>query len=418
LRSALRSALTAAWLVCASLGGAACGELLGVNDYGNAPASAPDSGTPDAGAAGASGVFAAKPPWLSGEGCQECIAAQCAEQRDACASDAWCTRLYDRKREHPGVPGPVADYRQRHLPPVSDALWLADHGGSSPLEALLPYAQCLSSHCDEACDIGRDFSCAGQYDWPATTAGTHSIRYLLQDEAGNPWVDWQVQYCLPPAMTRCDGLAGYSVQAQTDRDGFARLAVETGELSSAPVGYVSASGAGTYPYVFVLPPAAIESGYYGSELVLTKQLIDEPFVNLGGGVFGDVTDPVGSVWVFPKDCRGDSASHVTVEILPASEPGKGYQPCADCPDAIYTLDDSSPDANGRELTSSTDFSFNAGRAILADVPALNSLLIVRDSQSRRPLAAQRLTVHAGAFNIVRLYPAAKQQLGDLDAAPL
>ena len=201
------------------------------------------------------------------------------------------------------------------------------------------YAGCLLLACAEECELGRDFSCVGKYDWPATEAGEKQLRYLFYDEQQRPWPNWDVRLCLSLSCDD-DEVDSYAVpNDSTDEGGFVELTVDVGRQLYESVGYVLVQDPRSeqYPVQIMLSPAPILSGFYADYAIFTKAVIDVPFVLAGGGVLEEAGPDEGSVWAFVRDCSGLPARHVTVEALTANDVGAGYEPCPDCM-TVYTND--------------------------------------------------------------------------------
>jgi hypothetical protein len=373
-----------------------CAQLLGVDDFVAGPAV--DAALPDA-----DRLLAPKGPFLELPECRACSMANCAEEHRVCEEDSeWCAGSGTRE---PG--SPIGHYATFFWPPRADALWTLEHGGDAPnpVSAVADYVSCLGAKCADACEVGRDFSCMGAFDWPGTTAGEKQLRYRFYDEV-QPWPGWEVELCLTNA---CEHPTEVSAHDITDELGFVELTFDPGRILRESIGYVRVEDPREdhYPATFVLPPAPLESGFYDSWVILTKTLIDEPFVDAGGDELGPED---AGLWAFIRDCTGTSARHVTVEVVIADEVGQGYVPCTECGATLYTNDEGPlgfPDPARTELNSF------AGRAILSSVPSRHALVIARDTKTRRAIAVQHLIAQPQTIHYLWMYPASRQQLEEL-----
>src|SRR5262249_28087774 len=140
--------------------------------YSHAPVHAEldsDSGAPDA-ASVAGGMAKARTDAAAGGGttdspfsssaCDACLQASCGMEKAACdASDA-CSAFV---KGIAGSSDPNVAYGRVNQ--REDTQWKALSAGQSASDAAGSFTTCASENCLDACRQGRDFSCAGAFEW-------------------------------------------------------------------------------------------------------------------------------------------------------------------------------------------------------------------------------------------------------------
>jgi hypothetical protein len=113
----------------------------------------------------------------------------------------------------------------------------------------------------------------------------------------------------------------------------------------------------------------------------------------------------GLLAVQASDCRASPAKHVTVDVLTFD--GDNFRACTEC-NTYYT------DANGFPSTL-TDLSVGPFVSV-TDVPARATMVIVRDTSTRRAVGALQFVTLAGWVHGLGVYPPSTQQFADLPAS--
>ncbi len=383
----------------------ACAQVLGVDDYSKSEPSH----------LGVAAPFDDKPPYLMSDRCQRCIESSCGDEQRACDADAACSGWLDEMRSNNF--GPIADYNRRYLTPLSDASRARDSAEhADPLAALNALVSCLNQRagfraaaCQDYCQLGRDFSCVPErFDWPPTKQGRKELMVRLVDENGRGLADWQVRYCGTRSCGFATDDAGVAQAGSTDAQGFTSLSADVPDAPAYRylLAFTSSTAEPAYPFLYQLPSGPLRSGIGLEEPAWSKAALDAELQALGIAF-----DPSQAIaWVFPRDCMGNPARGVTIDVMTTS---KGVlAPCSesDCP-RIY------PGASGYAEAGQSELSFGP-RALVTNLPATTTWLIVRDRASQAAIAAQKVETQPGTVHVLALYPASGAEQDQLDRLPL
>lgn len=378
-----------------------CAQVLGVDEYSKS----------EMPRLGGEAPFDEKAPYLTSDRCQRCIASHCSEQQAACLDDAGCADWFEAMRFNNY--GPIADYTRHFLSDSADAKRAyAAVQGADPLARVDALLSCLRRPddfrypgCLKYCEQGRDFSCVPErFSWPATEQGSKDLLIHLVDQEARGLADWGVRYC---SSQICEGAAegdAVSAEGATDAQGFASLSAEVPDEPRYSY-LLAAAPPAAYPFLYRLPNGPLHRGFSFEQQGASKAEIDAELHALGTTF--EPTEAL--IWLYPKDCMGDPARHVTIDVLVASK--GSWQPCpeSECP-RIY------PGASGHAEVGRSELSFGP-RALVTNLPATSSWLIVRDAASGAPVAMQKLEAQAGTVHVLTLYPASAAELDELAELP-
>jgi hypothetical protein len=363
-----------------------CAQVLGVDDYENGTSVEPPP-------------FDEKPMYLTGAKCENCIAAKCGVEREACAADAVCSHWLESMRNNNF--GPIADYNRRSYAPLDWEL----APGQDPLATLTVLSRCLSklnayqdAGCLDRCEIGRDFSCVREnFQWPLPSSSAVRIRVRLVDADGQGVPRWSARYCGSSTCEPADS------EQETDDRGVAQLAANK---PRNPNPYVLAvPEPGSYPFLYPLPPGPIRTGLSLTEPAASRSAVDAELRSVGAAF----ADDAATVWVMPKDCMGNPARHVTVDVFSAAK--NSWNRCSelDCP-RVY------PGLNGDIEVGQSELALGP-RALITGVPPFGTWLVVRDTYTGTPVAMQKFDARAGHVHVLTLYPASGPQVQELNRLP-
>jgi hypothetical protein len=396
-----RTWFSAYGLACVLASVAACRQVVGFDgsratDAGMVPATPLESDT-DAGR-----LFDPKPPWLSGAECTQCTDEHCQAEHAACLADDFCSRWRKDATELDRPALIAVDF----LHQLEDAQWAFEQGGADVTTAWTTAGACVANHCTTACELGRDFSCVGKFDWPRSYPKRIEIRLMIWDGPISPassFDGWRVRACARQSL--CQRPLG---EAMTHGGGLATLTVD---FSLAPPGAVLPEFFG-----FLLldgggpdfPPSQVDvsgpffDGDYWGLYVPSRALMLN--VTQSRRLPDDPSRGVLQIW--PWDCTVNSeARAVTAEVWNYDE--AGLVPCTDC--RIYYPDDSGfPDVNLTDFSSAT-----VAPAVTSAAPG-DIMIVVRDTKTRLPLSVMRpVTIRAGHVHTIHLMPASKDELANL-----
>jgi hypothetical protein len=307
--------------------------------------------------------------------------------------------------------GPIRDYLRRYG--LSDASRARD--GVDPPTSFNALVSCLNqpagfgeAACQDYCQLGRDFSCVGErFDWPATEQGHIELRVRLVDENAHGVAGWQVRYC---GTQRCELATDDAGQeSSTDAQGFASLSADVPDTPAYRY-LLGSARTPAYPFRYQLPSGPLRSGIELEEPAWSKEAIDAELQALGI----ELEPTQAMAWVFPRDCMGDPARKVTIDVWTTKKGAVTHCPASDCP-RIYA------GANGYAEAGRSELSFGP-RALVTNLPATATWLVVRDRASQAALAVQKFEAQRGTVHVLTLYPASgaeQDQLEDqLDQLPL
>jgi hypothetical protein len=266
-----------------------CSELVGADDYAS---KAPR--------------YHGLPQRAGGDACEQCVAAKCASEWDACMADPDCDRAIACVATRPGW---------AHECEIAVDVWRHDILGAP--------AGCVEDACSAECNAGRVWSCAQSYALPrrkaAATSASIFIRYMKSEAEGFPGI--AVKACKPavdPAQD-CD----LAAQATTDANGEARLEVDLqkGGVIGQPGfdGYLELRSEANAPAPRVSPHLRFLKQPVVWDILESGTLIDEATVSamleLWAKKFPDI--PPGAISIEPRDCLGMRAPDVQFELSPA-----------------------------------------------------------------------------------------------------
>lgn len=367
-----------------------CGELIGADDYSVA--------TGIDGAAGRSATvatFEAPPAYLTDETCVACVSEHCAAQKIACDDEAFCASWLDSMRN---APDPLSAYDRYRL--LMNEAWEGSHGGTDDSAHTLELIDCTSANCLNECQLGRDFSCVGKFEWHIGFPS--ALRTAVSDMNGLPFPEpWTVKACAPE-----DANCSTPLTSQTTDDyGAAELLLGNGQDQYPDFGgfLLWTGGTDFNEWATIVSRPFVTDDYTAWKLP-NKSLVDVSFGN-----FGAQFDPAyGYVWVIPSDCRGLYAKGVRLNVKVGT--ANGFEDCTDC---MYTYENN----NSLPDTQRQDFS-SAGRVgFISFVPPRRILLTLRDTANDSVIGVQSISVAAGRIHFVKLYPASTSQLADANAEP-
>ncbi|APR86577.1 Hypothetical protein A7982_11926 [Minicystis rosea] len=232
------------------------------------------------------------------DGCSTCVKSICCDKAKACADDEACAerqRCY-RACTYPSCPIDCDAYVAASVPP----------GDASVTTA---FDTCVSKGCGKQCAYGAHWSCVGAFTWPApTTAGTVKVTIRATSFTTDlPFPDATVRAC-PRADLDC---AGPIVTGTTNAEGIAELDVPAGFT-----GYFDATATDTLEsLVYLAWPLTSDTIY---DLQLGPYELYKGLVMSGGGT---VDDTKGALFVYTRDCLGDDAPGVHLDLDPPNIDG-------------------------------------------------------------------------------------------------
>jgi len=306
----------------------------------------------------------------------------------ACEGDAYCSTWLEHMRTSPG---PLAAYERYQR--LTEELWKVGHGGVDESGISTELVNCTTVNCLAACELGRDFSCVGKFEW--SIAYPTRLRTRIQDYYGNVAPSpWTVRACLPADVDCPNPLA----TATTDADGFATLELTPSDSPYSEFGgfMLLKGGSDFHEWATIVSRPFVTDDYSPWKLP-AKELVDQWFA-----LFEEKFDPsYGYIWVIPGDCRGLAAKGV--ELLVELATSQGVENCSSC---VYTYesDVGLPDVQRKDFST-------AGRVgFISYVPARQVILTVRDAGTDQVVARQNVSVAAGRIHFVRIYPASGTEL--------
>jgi hypothetical protein len=167
--------------------------------------------------------------------------------------------------------------------------------------------------CSAACDLGREWSCTGAFDWGAVVHQTLHIRLaVLQVPDNTPYPGAHVRACRELDPTCTPPLA----ETTSDGDGLAALDIDTGFDTLGFNGHFVIDGGPLLPTVSVPAAPLVQDGAY-LQPVITTGAADTVI----GLVTGQVRAPgTAIVLAQVRDCRGFPAPDLVVDV--AGAPGQ------------------------------------------------------------------------------------------------
>ncbi|HEX5659237.1 MAG TPA: hypothetical protein VFX59_18715, partial [Polyangiales bacterium] len=350
--------------------------------------------------------FPSKPPAYTQELCTACYGQSCGAELQACEADAFCSGYLKRVRATPSGGYPAPDL----LKDVAVESWESDQGRSNGGKALREFQACTKKACRAQCELGRDFSCTGRFEWPESRPKFSELRFRVVDylsgQGANPGVS-RLRFRGCPLPNQCPTPMA---TATTDTGGFVAATVD---FSLAPPvvtvpefnGVWLVDGRDDYPPFKLqstrpyLDKAYAVSPFFNNDTV--------PFTRVSGAV---IAPPSGTLLVSPFDCRDEYATGVTLEAYRPIQ--GGYQSCMNCGKVTYTADNNFPDPSLTEYAT-------LGLIALLNVPAddvQDLMLVIRDTASGQPISVlTRVGVRMDEFLVITMYPASRKQLDSLPA---
>jgi hypothetical protein len=350
-----------------------------------------------------------KPPYLSGDECTACIKERCQAEDANCAGNDFCSDWLAEARAHEGPLAAANELWRKY----DDARWTSDRGETSDWPVLDGLRQCVIRKCVDECELGRDFSCFGNFAWQASYPKRTELRvrptYGFDRTQG--YDDWTVRACAPIGV--CTPPLG---EGKTQGGGFVSLSVDL-SLSIA---------AGAAEFTGLLDMQG------GPEFFPVQALSSRPFfdhVYLNWGFVPRLTyeqfaeqikfplDPERAlVDIEAQDCSGSWIHGVVYEIWNWNRDSGNYEPCPSAPrdhvwnypnellcGPLYTAESGLLDTALSEVE--TPLRSGWGRA------SGRILIVTRDHQTGFPLSAQEVRdAPAGYLLLVLPFPASSQQL--------
>jgi hypothetical protein len=330
--------------------------------------------------------------FLSGATCEACLAEECSTQVAACDADAFCSEWLRTAKalETPRVATPSG------LSPLWDEHWNAKHGDADAT-AVDDFRQCRD-RCRDACQLGRDFSCAGQFDWPASYPKHTRLRAEFQSIYDNTkkYANVRVQACLDESD--CVPALGDAV---SDERGLVDLAIDLTRGNSSLVdpefyGLLRVDAGEHFSPVEIFSSAPWFDRFFNFYNLTTK---DEAVAFLGKVEMTPDTAR-GGITVQAYDCNAIAASGLHLEFWRRGR--DVYAPCEDC-SARYTRQLGLPDVALTQLTPPANLALG-----YAEGPVV---ILARDVESGHVVSVMRDEQYtANQLHFVFMYPASREEL--------
>jgi len=376
-----------------------CSQILGVDEY-RVASRGPTAPTRDTGT-----LFDPKPPYLTGKTCEACIAANCASQEAACDADEACSAWLADARAHPEPPA----VHERSVQ-IGSVLWAKANAMGGDYSVTIPATdlrKCAIDQCTRDCELGRDFSCVGDFEWSRTfpTETVLSVRwsnYLNRQ----PIVGALMRACAAGQLTCSDSVALGG--GTTALDGSLTFSVLNPTVGRYPEfdGMLVLENASGFPPMLTQSSRPLLSGEHAVYAVVPEAILDPEFTSLGVSI-GSPGSALGQLQ--PFDCRGMPAKGVMLDVL-LLENGV-YEPCSFSPDAgpgscavIYSNDQGLPDQAAKGFTS-------LGQIAFFQVPIGKPLLFaLRDMNTHIAVGIHPFSVFNDHYNYQSFYPSSQQQV--------
>jgi hypothetical protein len=334
---------------------AACGQLIGADDYASAPPRY-------------HGLFLR----AGGQACEACVDAACSEDLSRCVADPGCDAVLACLATEAGW------YDACEVPLSLD--W----------DVAYPMRTCFVASCAEPCNLGRLWSCAGEFPQPQPRSGTKSatvdVKYSRPYANSEPFAGIEVVACGgigPDCSEEVD-------RQVTDSEGRARLSVPfgmTGTLTPRP-GFrgfleLSSGDPAVFPTLrFFRRPPTWDTREWAT--VFDAQLASQALGALGQ------TPGLGAVGLEIADCFGVAAPDIRFEL--SSGQGDAISPI------VYF------DANG--IPSMTlDRTSSVSLAAVPNVPPGHVFVTARLAETNRIVVdSRREFVRADTLSVIWLGP--------------
>ena len=406
----MRLALGVIWPALLSAIG--CARVLGLDEFSKGrgeETAAADAAPADTAAADARATipsFSPRSPLFTGEPCESCMQENCGHRVKECAEDAICSAWLADVRARPDPASEL--FRFVKLLPGATTTWadanweMATHG--VPNEVFRACARingCAKDQCMDACGLGRDFSCIGDFEYPRSFPSRIDLRGDFSDaQSTMPLGGMRVRACSPQDIN-CDSVLGTDT---SDARGLVEFGVVIPSLQPPMPefnGYILVDGNPEYmPHVLARTAPILDHSIVGQSMVATRAVTG--FFDS----FGVVRDPgSGLIYVQPYDCPGHGAKGVTVEAWIAD--AQTYRKCADDCGVLYANDTGVPDLTRDRISGRAELAF------VANVPARQVRIIVRDVETGYIVGVGQLNVRPGFVHSLTVYPPTATQLADV-----
>jgi hypothetical protein len=327
------------------------------------------------------------PPFLTGsEQCEACAADKCGKRLAACDADEVCSSWLSDLRARPD---PASAYERYKI--ENDLFWHYEHDGyGASYEAINSLKKC-SGECLDACPLGQNFACVGDFDWDLPQPSRLRARV---SELGNG---------LPTSVLACLDVDQCEVplaSEQTDEAGFTELRFESDVSQRGPVGYLRFQGEGAHS----LPLQYSQTRPFGDDDYLPIGLPNDNIIRFWVDGFGQSLDgDHGLLLLLPVDCSGMYAKQVSLEAW--SYVGNQPRYCEEC---SYAYAQDSTEVPGKDLKGM----LTAGRTgYIANVPpGAISIVARRLMEPQDVVSVARLVVRGGELAMARLYPASQRDV--------
>ena len=320
-------------------------------------------------------------PFLAGSAeCDACAAEACDDELTVCEKDEACSSWLTSIRERPNPAGTYERYRIE-----STLFWQSEHDGAPVNNSIAKLRQCAQD-CLKACQIGRDFSCAGRFDWDLPPPETLRVGVGLNSDP----VSAEISACLN--SDQCEVPLSSSA---TDHEGFAELHFDMDPRARASIDYLSFVREEGLTWQWV------QNRPFGDGEYVRLPLLSDELFSLWHDAFGQVfSGAQGVMLVTPVDCLGISAKEVKLELFRYSGSELSY-----CEDCFYAYGN---DENGAPATIG-GFQTKGTMGYIAKVdPGLVWVVLRRLAEPRDVVSATRLLIHGGEVTLVRASPSSRQ----------
>jgi hypothetical protein len=404
-------------LAPAALGAVACARILGVSDYSHAPvvhAELDSDGGELDGARVARGTANTRTDASAAGGttdspfsslaCDACLQASCGTERAACDASEACSAFV---KSVAGSSDPNVAYGR--VVQREDAQWKALSAGQSASDAVGAFTACASENCLDTCRQGRDFACAGAFEWNVPSqpvAQTLRVRILdgITNAVPSPSLD--VNVCGQAEI----GCAHPLMSGALDARGMVELDVPP---QGVPVEnltpFVYAPATAQYPPFIAASTRPITAAEYFAWYPFSTTDV--------GGWYGHLSVPRGPtdafVQVWPFDCRALSAKGVTVEAWVVGP--EGLRRCTECAVAYeheYSGGVFLPEFLDTSLSANGDYAY----VVQLPTPSRVALVVRRTADlGGDVIGVQMLNVMSGASHYVRIFPYTKTDQSLVDS---
>jgi hypothetical protein len=348
---------------------AACGQLLGTDQYSTAEPDLPYNGFLDR---------------LGGAACRNCVLPKCQGVLDQCAAEPQCSELLDCATHSPGMIAGCS-------PPAS----------FETLDIANKWNLCFDE-CAAPCNVGRIWSCQRAFTRPPPSGDTNGAHFYLRYTNGlngKPLAGLDVRAC-GIADADCSFPQSEPVPV-TDEQGQVTLSVTwppVSPISPAPgfVGYLELTSKTIQPPWFPLLRfhyLPVVGDYAEWAVILNGN--DPAVRSLFSATTGVTIDPsLSTLSVEIHDCVGGSAPGVELEVT--AEPGE--EPV----NLVYLDSNATPDPTLKETST-------AGIAFALNISAASAHVVARLADSREVIREVDVPLRQGAGSQIGVPPAASDE---------